>query len=162
MANTHSMTPQSLAQLFAVSSDTEDAWHPSEYAAILAHQLQSSLAQSLQRVGFDHSSDLCGHEGDVSKTLTFNDVLTATVPALDDVKRVKLFASLCSSLAEPPLPKSVCTFLYYWAVALALTHHSATITSLSQDAVQTGLAWAADQSWADATGRKACRQAIAA
>lgn len=120
--------PRGLASLLAQTEPASALWGDADLAALLRHQLATTVA------------------GDVG---TFGQILTGTRGGLGDLERVKDFAKSARDDAEGGIPAAVCHVLYYAALAAARLRYGARLTSLADAELARGFDWAVSLPWLD-------------
>jgi hypothetical protein len=123
--NPHPPTP-AIATLLS-PADSSNLWTDADYAALLLHQLRSSLP---------------GAGG-----LTFGDVLLRDDPDPDHLRQIKDFAKAARDDSASGIPPHVCHVIYYAAIAAAQVRGKYRLTSLDSEAFARGLGWASALSW---------------
>lgn len=127
----------SLTELFRLEEDAGELWRSDEAADILMHQLQAPLAADLAGVNLDE------HE----TGLTFGQLLAASDPSVELLRRVKEFAKSSGANSDRLLPREVAALLYIAAIAVARGRCGESISEQSDEAVRQKLQWAVSQDW---------------
>lgn len=141
----HSAAP-SLARLFNLEAEP-DRWADNDLAGIWRHLLRSPAAAEIPGCGLD-------------PRVTLEQVLHEAQGGVAALEAVKERAK---TLRQPgtPLPANVASLLYYAAIAAALVHHQARISSLEPAALAKGLNWALSLPWINAPTGDLLRRAQA-
>jgi hypothetical protein len=85
---------------------------------------------------------------------TLRKLLAQDKPPLSRIKSAKDYAKACLLNPESSMPPEVATVLYFLCIAVALARHQARISSLSNEALSQGFAWASAVEWVDADTRR--------
>jgi hypothetical protein len=131
--------------MMMVRAESDDIpwWREEELADILLHQLGVPLLFDLREmpaVADDAPTVLPG---------TFGSLLFDENPPLPLLRLMKEFAKSSDKGLHNPLPPPVATVLYYAAILAARIRHGAQISALTQQELESGLAWALRQRWID-------------
>jgi len=148
-----SKTAAALARLMALEANN-DAWTPEELAAIFRHQMRTPLEADLLEAGVISAQDLQRARHGVSPPIsTYGELFSHAAPPVALLVTVKEFTKQSTNNAKSPLPADVASVLYFTAIAAALWRCDQRITTLSDDALRAGCAWALSMPWLDETTR---------
>jgi hypothetical protein len=131
--------------LNGILQDTEPSrpcWNESDYAGLLRHQLNASLANDLGTM-FQDAPALVKQENGT----TFGALLASANPSLPLLRMVRHFAKKLADRGDAYYPADLARVLYFSAIAAALVHSGSKITSLPIEDAQTGFQWALNCSW---------------
>jgi hypothetical protein len=117
-------SPTLLAQLMGLEG-TSPLWSESDLAAMMRHLLDSPLPGK-----------------SATPHLTFAQILFASHPEIDQLRRVKDFAKSCRMDPENGLPEELATVLYYAAIAAARVCCGQSISQLGPVELRDGIEWA--------------------
>jgi hypothetical protein len=145
-----SVTPDCIAQVLQMSAGNVPLWSRAELAAVLRHQLSAPIEYDLgalpagaaQMARFTAST-----RGLLLKSLA--DLFNHPNPPLELLNLTRKFAKAHRNQPDSPLPAEISTLLYYASTAAALVRCQRRITSLDDDALREGFAWAAGLDWID-------------
>lgn len=149
-AQARSRSAPRLAELFDPGSDGAAWWGPEDVAAVWRHQLEATVSVDLAALApavRDRLRALAESDGLLLKS--YRDLLTHPCPPTSLLRLVKEYAKLCRLSRDGPLPPEAAQALYYLSIAAALTRRGERISSLSDEALLDGLAWAEAQPWLD-------------
>jgi len=152
--------PERLSAVLHAADGQGRLWQPSELAAIFKHQMSAPVGVDLGVVGPALSGKLrvlCDAEGLLLRS--FSDLLHHPAPPLELLELIKDFAKLHRSSAESELPNEIATALYFLSIAASLVRCGKRITRLSDEALNDGFAWLAEQAWLDESGRRLVSEA---
>lgn len=152
--------PASLVDLMDCRSGREEAWSEGDLEAILEHQLAADV-----RFDLESSDEALGR--DIPKILdsaaeppirTFGDLFEHPHPPIELLDLTRRFAKSCRSRGDSPLPAEIATILYLASIAAALSKRNHRLTTLADEALLNGFAWALGQAWLDESTRRLLRQ----
>lgn len=146
--------PQLLRLIMTPLRDSAPSWPDHELRNILRHQLESSLAFDLSRSDPEPITPITTETAAAGPPIrTFGDLFQHPRPPLELLIRVKQFAK--SSRADPdaPLPAEIASFLYYAAIAGALTRLGTRITQLPDATLAQGFRSISSRDWLDDASR---------
>lgn len=148
--------PRSIVSLLSLEEEAAPRWKPSDLAPMFQHQLRAPLVFDLEDLaGAQQRSiqEMTIVPGGGPVLNTFADVLFAAAPPIDLLELIKDYAKSASDDKQAPLPREVATVLYYLAIAAALVRCKKRITSLPDQPLRDGLAWAQAQPFIDDRSR---------
>ena len=144
--NWENLDPSKLARLLDLSAfdggSKVAAWYE-EPATILKAQLAAPLLADLLTVPGAEETRLRSLVGDPN--VTFADLLLADSPNLELLEAIKHFARHVGDLTDSPLHGIPANVLYFAAIAAALVHTDARITTLTPAQLHAGFALALTQ-----------------
>ena len=122
---------------------------PNELAAILRHQMTTSLQVDLAGVG--GAAGRLKEEAAAGGLLlkSFGDLLQHPHPPLALLKMMKDFAKACRISPASALPREISSIIYFASIMAAMTRRSRRITKLSDGDLRQALRWALMQPWLD-------------
>ena len=125
----------SLDRLYTVILSDVDPIGIGELDAVLAHQLDTRIADEIGNTRSEASG-------------TFRDLFREPRPSLTSLRNVKAFAK--RALGRPSnLPYEIYKMLYLASVVTALIRYDQGITRMRRDALRANLRWALAQGWLD-------------
>jgi hypothetical protein len=136
-----------LAEIFSWDSQPEVPWSDDDLAAILSHQLSVPCEAELGATGQLAALPVAAGAPSASRPGTFADLFRSTDPPIELLRAVKEFAKATRTDPQFSLPREVAGILYSAAIAVALVRCNERISGLSDEGLQHGFAWAAQQPW---------------
>lgn len=143
-------SPQQLARLFTLKTESAGEWRQAELGAILRHQLASPMAP-----------ELCPSSQAHGKALTYADLLWHPSPPVHLLRLLKEFAKSHCGHPLSAIPTEVMTVLYYASIVAARLHAGVRISQLTDSELRRGIEWIVDQPWIDDATRCLLIQAMA-
>jgi hypothetical protein len=152
---------ETTAKLLEFGTGRASLWAPDELGAILQHQLAAPLEPDLSVVdpSFAERWPALSTVAD-QRIQTFRDLFQHACPPVELLELAKRFAKHCRTQTEPVLPEEIATVLYFAAIATALVRTGHRISGLNDQALWSGLNWALQQPWLDATLREILNVAL--
>jgi len=142
--------PKHLASLISDDDDIgERIWNPDELAAILRHQLTTSLQVDLAGVG--SAAGRLKEEAAAGGLLlkSFGDLLQHPHPPLALLKMMKDFGKACRISPACAMPREISSIIYFASIIAAMTRRSRRITKLTDSDLRKALRWALALPWLD-------------
>jgi hypothetical protein len=152
---TKSASPEALSRLLAIGDNAARAWQPEELAAVFRHQMAAPVSVNLGRLDpslVGKLRTLADASGLLLKSL--RDLLQHPAPPLELLALVKEYAKLNQNQPDSLLPAEIADILYYMSIAAAQIRWGKRITTLNDDELRRGFAWALSQRWIDAPTRE--------
>ena len=148
--------PHQLASLMGGDDDEigERIWNPDELAAILRHQMTTSLQVDLAGVGGAAGRLKAEAEAGGLVLKSFGDLLEHPQPPLGLLKMMKDFAKACRISPASALPREISSIIYFASIMAAMTRRSRRITKLTDSDLRQAVRWALAQPWLDDITRK--------
>jgi hypothetical protein len=146
--------PHQLASLIGGDEDIgERIWNSDDLAAILRHQMTTSLQVDLAGVG--SAAGRLREEAAAGGLLlkSFGDLLQHPHPPLGLLKMMKDFAKACRISPASVLPREISSVVYFASIMAAMTRRSRRITKLTDSDLRKALRWALMQPWLDDISR---------
>jgi DNA-directed RNA polymerase specialized sigma24 family protein len=84
---------------------------------------------------------------------SLRDVLLGRGGRIELLIRLKESAKRRALRTDDPLPREICTWLYYASIVAAAVHHGQQISALGPEALVQGIDWLLAQSWVDGSAR---------
>jgi hypothetical protein len=147
-------SPGQLSTLLNLDEQGEKLWQPAELAAVLRHQLTAPLQVDLSNLARKTGQEvklLAEASGLVLKS--FADLLAHPNPPVELLVLAKDYAKACKASLRSPLPSEVAEILYYAAIVSARLRAHRNISSLTDEQLGQGVAWALSCDWLDETTR---------
>ena len=136
-------------------------WSDEELATVLDCQLSTPLVDDLPTViGVDIQAVQRAVLAIEPPIETFGQLFLHPAAALEVLDWVKSFAKRLREHPDEPLPQPVVMVLYYLALSTALICYNQRLTSLTDEAFASGLRWALEQAWIDASYRQILQDAF--
>jgi len=153
-------SPGAIARVMDLGGTPARVWQPEELGAVYQHQMSAPISVDL--AGLDPSCAealrlLTGAQGLLLNS--FRDLFLHPAPPLDLLGMIKDFAKLNRHRSESLIPGEVAGVLYFLSIAAALVRWNTRITTLSDQELNRGFAWAQNQPWIDIPARDLFRQA---
>jgi hypothetical protein len=148
-------SPGQLAAVMGLGDALARVWQPEELGAVFRHQMVAAVSVdlgSLDPAVVGKLKTLTDASGLLLKS--FRDLFQHPAPPVELLRLVKEFAKLNRGQPESFLPPDVASVLYYLSIAAALVRWGERISTLSDEALQRGFAWAISQSWVDEPARE--------
>jgi hypothetical protein len=120
-------------------------WSESDFAAILGHQLGSSVVKELSLAGFDAAPLLA----DVPEIRTFRDLLAHPGPPVGLLEMVKQYTRRVINSPGAELPDEIARVLYFACIVAGILRQGQRITSLDTAGLRAGAKWALTHKWLD-------------
>ena len=146
--------PQLLRLIMTPLRDSAPIWPDHELRNILRHQLESSLAFDLSRSDPASIPPITADTAAAGPPIrTFGELFQHPRPPLELLIRVKQFAKSSRANPDAPLPAEIASFLYYAAIAAALTRLGTRITQLPDTTLAQGFRSISSRDWLDDVSR---------
>jgi hypothetical protein len=152
--------PPGLSSLLEFRAPHRHVWQVDDLRRMLKHLLAVPLQLSLGVLSVEVAHRLRAVNPPVQQLLSMGQLFELDRPPLELLKLVKRFAKLCRDDAENALPSELVMLMYYASIAVAMTRLGASISNLSDTALNRGLRWLAHQPWVDEPTRGILERAI--
>jgi hypothetical protein len=145
---------EKVASLLGLGDSQTRVWRPEELAAVFRHQMAAPVSVDLAALGPAPSQQL-RTLADASGLLlkSFRDLFEHQQPPQGLLQLVKEFAKLNRHHPDSLIPGEVASVLYYMSIAAALVRRGERLTSLTDEKLREGFAWAKNQDWVDEQAR---------
>jgi hypothetical protein len=139
---------KALACLMSVEPEANLGWTEIDLAEILQHQLQTPLANELNRL--EDTAPVDQILADVNPPIrTFSNLLHHPAPPLELLKCCKQYAKAMAASEEELLPREVARVIYLASIVVARRRCQQRISTLRDADLAEGLRWLARQTWVD-------------
>lgn len=139
---------QAVRKLLKTNGLAADEWQHEELGELLGHQLAAELAPDLgvidpaMGLGVQQLTERIGQA-----SVTFEQVLAGTNPAVDLLSMVKWFAKKHLVAADPALPKPIALYLYNLSIVNARRFCGQKISATPDREAMASMAWLLQQPW---------------
>ena len=123
-------------------------WSSDDLRDVFGHQWSAPLAVDLGGLGDAFAGrvkTLAASKGLLLQS--FGDLLAHQRPPLELLVLTKEFAKRCLSSPHSALPHDIARVLYFASIAAALSRCSRRITTLGDQRIEQGIAWALSRTW---------------